>query len=165
MNKLTLLGLAGAAIAVAGPATTAQAAPNLYAGAGYTHIDERNVDLGALTGRLGVRMTQTLGVEAEGSVGVHKDKTAKLDNTWGVYGVGFLPLTRKFDLLARAGFSRIDEDGRGPLAGVNRNDDGLGLGVGAQVKMASGWGLRGDFTHHDGDRNARTLGASLVRSF
>ncbi|MGE3143092.1 MAG: outer membrane beta-barrel protein, partial [Hyphomonadaceae bacterium] len=83
----------------------------------------------------------------------------------GAYGVGFLPVTPNFDLLARVGYSKINADGAGPLSGANLDDEGVGYGVGAQYTFATGWGLRGDYTRHDGDRDLNTWGVALTRSF
>lgn len=162
MQKFTLAAAAGAAMLFAAPGL-AQA--ETYATLGYTHIDDRGADVGAITGRLGMRLTPNFAVEGEYSHGVEGDTNARLDNAWGVYGVGVLPVNPNVDLFARVGYSRIDQDGRNAFAGVNRNDDGLAVGVGAQLSLGDAWGVRGDYTRHEGDRRAHLVGASVVRSF
>jgi hypothetical protein len=162
----SLAFLATAAVALAAP-SLAQAQSQAYGGLGYanTRDDTAGADLRSVTGRLGARVTPNLAIEGEASTGVNNDRRGKLDSAYGIYGVGVAPIGRNVELFARAGYSRVNEFGRGPLAGANLRDDGVGYGIGAQVNVNERWGVRGDLTRHDGDRDIDTVGASGVRKF
>ena len=74
-------------------------------------------------------------------------------------------MSSRLDVFARAGYSRVNEFGRGANAGQTLRDDGVGYGVGAQVNVSDRVGVRGDFTRHDGNRDIDTVGASIIRKF
>ena len=163
----TLVFLAGAAVAAVLLAPGAAHGESAYGSVGYAHTrdDDAGADMGALQGRLGVQATPMIGVEAEAARGVNNDDRGKLDSQMGVYGVARAPVSRNLDVHARVGYSRVNEFGRGANAGNNLRDDGVGYGVGAQVNMNERWGVRGDWTRHDGNRDVDTVGASVVRKF
>jgi hypothetical protein len=164
MKYLAFLALVAAVLAATG---VAHAQTQTYGGLGYanTRDDATGADMRSVTGRLGARITPNLAIEGEAGMGVNNDDRGKLDSAYGVYGVAVAPVGRKLDVFARVGYSRVNEFGRGPLAGSDLRDDGVGYGLGAQVNVSERWGLRGDVTRHDGERDIDTIGASIVRKF
>ncbi len=111
--KIILAAATAAALCAASGAAQAQAAPTgVYGSLGYADAHSDGVDLGVIQGRLGYRIIPTPGSRAEGAFGVRKDDVtvagvtgrAKLEHEFAVYGVGFLPLSDKADLLARVGY-------------------------------------------------------------
>jgi len=155
MKFLLITASAVAALCVSAPAF-AQSIQG-YGTLGYTDDNTGNNNLGAVTGRIGGRFDRYLGVEGEGGVGVGSDGTsvgglpanAHLNDEYGAYAVGFLPITPHFDLLGRVGWgavdSRIHQDG---LA-FNNHDDGLAFGGGAQYFFDHANGIRADYTRQD----------------
>lgn len=157
MKKLAFL----AAAAILGLSAPAMAAtPGWYAGAGYTAYDADNADLGAVTGRLGYQFTPYWGVEGEGSFGVEDDGDTELDNAWGLYGTGSLPVSERVDLFGRVGYQTMEIDG--PGAG---DDDGLGYGAGVNVRLTPTFGVRGEYTRLDGDEDTDAWALSGVVHF
>ena len=80
MKSLAIVGIiAASATFVAAMPATAQSltAPNFYGTLGYTYVDANDVNLGAVTGRLGARLHPNFGVEGEAAIGV--DRTSAFD--------------------------------------------------------------------------------------
>ena len=152
-----LIAIAAAAAALAGVAH-AESAPSdpwrVYASGGYTYahasISGTDINVGALTGRLGARYGANLGVEAEGSFGVADDSIGgvniKLNNQYAVYAVGYLPVSPEWDLLARIGYGRAKVSVSG--GGVSGSSEGntWNVGVGAQYNFGGHSAVRGEYT-------------------
>jgi len=154
MKKLAL----AASLAVVAALATPAAAQGAYAGAGYTHYDGDGADVGGVTGRLGYNFTPHLGVEGEASFGVGDDDGVELDNAYGVYGVGRLPISESFEVLGRVGYQQTE-------ISTGAQNDGVGYGVGAQWNVTPNFGIRGDYTRLDGDEEIDTLGVGGVVKF
>ncbi len=148
-----------AAAASLGMTAQAQEA-NIYVNGGYTQFDANNVDLGALTGRVGVGFGPHFGVEGEASFGVDDDGGIELDNQLGLFGFGKLPVTDQFELFARLGYSQLETSPGG-------DEDGIAYGVGGQFFFTAVDGVRADFTRHDFDNGGEVDAYSLsyVRKF
>ena len=160
MNILTLTGLAAATALVAGAASAAEAsAPandwTVYASGGYTYshasVNSTDLDVGAITGRIGARYQRYLGIEAEGSFGVADDKinnglTVKLDNQYAAYAVGFLPVSPNVDLLARIGYGHAELKASGSSGGGKAEGDTWNVGVGAQYHFDAHSAVRLEYT-------------------
>ncbi|MES1200515.1 MAG: porin family protein [Pseudomonadota bacterium] len=158
MNKLAM------SVAVLAAALTAPAvshAQDWYTGASYTHYDFDGTTLGGVTGRLGYKFTPNLALEGEGTIGVKNDTNAELDNAYGLYGVGTVPVTSNLDVFGRVGYQKVDVNGRGGAPGFTQ--DGVGYGAGATFHVTDSLGIRGEYTRLDGDRDADTfsLGGSV----
>lgn len=134
-----------------------------YAGAAYTQYDLEDAEVGGVTGRLGYKFSPNLAVEGEGTFGVSDDDFAELDNAYGVYGVGILPIgSSGFEVFGRVGYQAIEIDGTGPVADVD--EDGLGYGAGISWNVAENVGLRADYTRlqgEDDDTDAISLGGTV----
>src|SRR5512140_1616551 len=131
-------------------AQTVTAPTGAYANLGYVDAHTSGVDLGAIQGRLGWRFNNWLGVEGELAGGVKSDKSTttsggvtvntevKLKDAEAIYGVGFLPLSSNFDLLARIGYGHSSAKATATAAGTpisaSQTADGnsWNFGVGAQ---------------------------------
>lgn len=165
MKKLALLAAAAAFAALASPALAQDydtTSGPWSAGLGYTHYDTSRGDLGGVTGRLGYNFTPHLGVEGEYTTGVSKDDFGELDNAWGVYGVGTLPVTTNLSLLGRVGYQETNIDGRNGATDVDSH--GLGAGVGAQYNMGR-FGVRGEYTRLQGDDDIDSWSLGGVMKF
>ena len=147
-----------------------------YGTVGYADTDLDHVNLGSIQGRLGARFGQYFGVEGELAGGVKSDTVTvggtdvkvKLNDQEGIYGVGFLPLSPNFDLLARVGYGH--SNGSGSVAGVTADakGDSWNYGVGGQYSFDGKNGIRADYTreqfqNHGGDANVWAV--SYVRKF
>jgi opacity protein-like surface antigen len=158
-----------AAVPALAQAQMATVAPGLYGTLGYSDSHTSGVDLGAIQGRLGYRFNSWLGVEGELAGGVKDDKSTttvsgvtvdtkvKLKDEEAIYGVGFLPLSNDFDLLARIGYGRSSAKATasavgstGPIS-VSDSADGnsWNFGVGAQYHFDGKNGVRADYTRQE----------------
>jgi opacity protein-like surface antigen len=151
-----------AAVAVAAAAlfgASASADTGGYGSVGYTHFDADDVELGGITGRLGYRFHPNFAVEGEATVGVQDDDvpvgavraTVELDYAAGLHGVGYLPVSDKFDLFSRIGYQTVEGEASAAGISAGADDDGFAYGVGAQFFFTERFGVRGDYTRLDGD--------------
>jgi len=164
-----------AALAVAAPAS-AQMAPfsnvSVYGNLGWTDFSGSGTDLSAITGRLGARFGQYVGVEGEVSGGIgNRDENGAslhLNNAEAIYAVGFLPILPNADLLARIGYGGNDYH-----VSVNGNNfgahvDTVNYGVGGQYFFTHADGVRLDYTREDATDHgpdANLFGVSYVHKF
>jgi outer membrane immunogenic protein len=155
------------AAALAQQATTAPT--GLYGTLGYAATNTSGVDLGAIQGRLGWRFNNWFGVEGEFAAGVKDDKGSqtiggttvntkvKLNDEEAIYGVGFLPLSPNFDLLARIGYghqgAKVTATSTGAGGPVSISDtargDSWNYGAGLQYHFDGSNGVRGDYTRQE----------------
>lgn len=161
MRKLALLAAVAAAVLAVPAAASAQ--EGLYVGGGYTQFSGDDVDVGAITGRVGYRFHPNFAVEGEGSFGVVDDDIGgvdvELDNSFGVYGVGVLPVTPRVDLFGRVGYHNTEVSG----GGFTAEADGVAFGGGAQWNVSDRFGIRGEYTRLEGDDDGvNTFGVSGV---
>ena len=168
--KFIIAAAAAAFCAAPAAALAADAVPTgVYGSIGYADAHSSGIDLGAIQGRLGYRFNNWLGVEGELAAGVGSDKSSqtvggatvdtkiKLNDQEAIYGVGFLPLSSNFDLLARVGYGHQNAKvtasaagGGGPIAvSDTAKGDSWNYGVGAQYHFDGKNGVRGDFTHEE----------------
>lgn len=173
--KLLFATMALAAVAVSAPAFAQTAAPEVsgYATLGYSNTHTDSVNLGAITGRLGVRGYRYFGVEGEASVGVTKDKlqgvNLRVKDEFAGYAVGFLPVSSDVDVFARVGYGTTGIKGNIGNVSASDNSESVNYGAGAQYFFAHGPnGVRVDFTRfdftHDGGA-ANVVSLSYVRKF
>jgi hypothetical protein len=175
-SALALCALAPA-VASAQTAASVNSGTTFYGTLGYTDTDIDHVNLGAIQGRIGARFGQYFGVEGELAGGVKNDKVnvagtdvkVKQDSQEAIYGVGFLPLSPNFDLLARVGYGHTE--GSGSAAGLNTTvkGDSWNYGVGGQYSFDGKNGIRVDYTreafqtHNTDDANVWSV--AYVRKF
>lgn len=158
--KIVAYGVAAAALlALAAPASAQVGRTGAYVGLGATHFSVEDVDVVGATGRLGYRFHPNFGVEGEASFGIDGDEAdvlgtpvdVDLENQYGAYAVGFLPVTSNVELLGRVGWTSIDAEGSFGGFTAGAEDDGLGLGVGAQWHVNDRFAIRGDYTRLSAD--------------
>lgn len=171
-----LIATAATAVLVSAAPGLAQAQTTIYGGLGYAHTHDSDVDLGAIQGRLGARFTPNLGVEGELAGGVKDDTVdvlgtpvkVELQHQAAIYGVGFLPLSPNFDLIARVGYGQTKVKASGAGVSGSADGDSWNYGVGGQWFMDANNGVRADYTRHDfkddgGEADVWSLG--YVRKF
>lgn len=178
--KTLMIAVSAAALAlpIAATAQTAGAfSPvTVYGTLGYAGGSQQGIDLGAIQGRLGARFGSYVGVEGELSGGVKGDTVivagvpvdVKLRHQEAVYGVGFLPVSPKFDLFARVGYGNTDI--KASAAGVSQagSEHSWNYGAGGQYFLDNNNGFRADYTresfqHGGGDADVWSIG--YVRKF
>ena len=150
----------GIARAETAPAPAAVPAPASdwegYGSLGYNYLHgspgNYSVDLGALTGRVGVRYMRYFGAEAEVSAGV-VDQTIQgvkvsLDSQYAGYVVGYLPLAPDADLFARVGYGNAKIKASIPGASATASGDTWAYGVGGQYFVTANDGVRAEYTRY-----------------
>ena len=149
----------------------------IYGNLGYTFIDGGNgANLGAATGRVGAKFGRYLGVEGEAAIGVDSDRSyigstpinTKLKHSFAGYGVGYLPLSQKFDLFGRVGYGTNRLKISTPLASDSTSFESWNYGGGVQYHFDDANGLRAEYTRYDFNKGrgaADTWGLSYVRRF
>ena len=97
------------------------------------------------------------------------DVKVKLNSQEAIYGVGFLPVSPNFDLLARVGYGH--SQGTGAVSGVSATakGDSWNYGVGGQYSFDGSNGVRIDYTRESftgnssGDANVWSI--AYMRKF
>ncbi len=149
----------------------------VYGTLGYAGSRAEGADTGAVQGRLGAKLTPHFGVEGELSGGVKDDdidtngvrSNIEQTHSAAVYGVGFLPVSPKIDLIGRVGYGNTQY--KQTLAGVESkfDADSVNYGVGAQYKVDDKNGVRVDYTRQqfrDNDAaDANVVSVGYARKF
>ena len=174
MNKIFLAAAAGLAAIVAGaPAASAQ----VYAGVGYTGFmaDAGGEDLafGGFLGRAGFKFNPLVGVEGEFAIGANDDSIDiggtdvdfGLENGFGVYGVGWLPIPLVGDVFGRVGYADLSFEASG--GGLTAEDGGSGLAFGGGIQFSILIAkLRAEYTRYElDDDSVDSLGLSALLQF
>ena len=175
--KLFLIAAASvAALAVSAPAM-AQMAPfnnvSLYGNLGWTDFSGAGTDLSAITGRLGARFGQYVGIEGElsGGIGNRDDNgaSAHLANQEAVYAIGFLPVMPNADLFARIGYGESDYHVSQNGNNFGGHENSVNYGVGGQYFFDRSNGVRLDYTREettsDHGPDSNLFGVSYVHKF
>jgi outer membrane immunogenic protein len=162
---------------IAAPAMAQDPASPVTGSIGYTHLDDGDASLGAVTGRLGYRFTPNIGIEGEASFGV-KDEDITVAGVDGsieheydaaAYLVGTVPVSPNVELFARVGYGTTSL--KADVAGVDVSEDGesINYGAGANWFFDGRNGLRADWTRRDFREDdggeVDTYGLSYVRRF
>jgi OOP family OmpA-OmpF porin len=175
--KRTLLAAAtglGAAALLA-PAASAQ----VYAGAGATiftsDVGGEDVSLGALLGRAGFKTNPFFGVEGEFAIGIQDDNfdvlgqevSVGLENEYGVFAVGWLPVPLVGDLFGRVGYADLTIEGEVNGTTVASEDgSGLAYGAGFQFSQFPFTQLRVEYTRYEpDDAEIDSFGVSALFQF
>lgn len=158
-------------------ADSAFAPTQVYGTLGYANANQDDLNLGAIQGRLGVRLGKYLGAEGEVAAGVKGEDidfgggvTAhlKLDSEYAFYAVGFLPVSPKFDAFARVGYGRTNISASASNGGSSSgSDNSWNFGGGGQYFFTKKDGIRADYTHYryDGGGGANVWAVAYVRKF
>jgi len=177
----SLMMAASAAVLALPIAAQAQSASTfspvtVYGQLGYedTHVEGAN--LGAIQGRLGARFGNYIGAEGELSGGVKSDSVnvggtpvdVHLRHQEAIYGVGFLPVTPRFDLFGRVGYGHTSLKADAPGVSVTGGQDSWNYGGGGQYFFDDKNGVRADYTRHEfvhGPENEDVWAIGYVRKF
>lgn len=204
MMKLSLLCAFGLMMTSSGAlAQTVNLEPSYYGALGFsgvrgsteTEAGDFQAGAGAVTGRLGARFGRHVGLEGEFSLGVigddqdvavaglgRFDVDTTLQSQYGVFVVGYLPVSPQTDLFARAGYGVAELEfevagiipvseaaGSGTVRGFGSADGDFGaLGVGVQHFFNDRNGLRAEYTGYSVDDDSvdlRSFSLSFVRRF
>ncbi len=175
-NKLLALAAGVGAAALMAPAASAQ----LYAGAGYTIFQADagsagDLNLGTLMGRVGYKTNPFFGVEGEFSFGVQDESFDVLgttvdigiDNQYGVFAVGVLPVPMVGDLFARGGYASFTLDASASgIGSVAEDGSGLAYGGGVMLNFIPFTKLRLEYTRYEPeDGEFDSLGVSGLFTF
>lgn len=177
--KIIAISVAVSALALAAPALAqSDTAPGItgYGNLGYAQHDAGSIDTGAISGRLGARFGRYFGVEGEAGFGVKSDKNtvagvqtrSSLKHDFAAYGVGFLPVTPRLDLFARAGYGTTKFGVTTAGTEVSNSRSSWNYGGGAQYFLTANDGLRADYTRESfvhGPGHDNVWGLSYVRKF
>lgn len=165
----TILFAAATALAITSVASVASAQDvgKVYGSLGIQNQsnDKTDTKLGSVNARVGTKITPHFGVEGEAAFGTNKDTTAlgdyRLTSKYGVYGVGYLPVSPNVDLLGRVGVS--DTDLKAPAAaGKLEQGTSFDYGVGAQYHFNSDYAARLDLTRSEFANSKGTSDAATV---
>jgi hypothetical protein len=179
--KYVLSAAAAAVLGIAAPVMAqAQQAPQtgLYGTLGYAGTGYSGADVGAVQGRLGYRFNNWLGAEGELSGGVKSDHMTvapgvsaktKLDHQEAIYGVGFLPVSPRLEVLGRVGYGHSKAEVSVPGAKVTEAADSWNYGGGLQYSLDGKNGIRADYTRESFQRtdggHADTWSVAYSRKF
>lgn len=161
--KRVLLCAAVAACAAA----PAFAETGLYGSAGYTHIvsseefNGENIDMGALSGQVGMMLNDNFGVEVEAAVGVRDfdDRVsgvqivASLEYAIAAYGRAQVEVGDNITVFARAGFAQAEIEVEASAFSIGQqassSDSGFAGGIGADFMLTERVGLTAGYTRHE----------------
>ncbi len=167
MKKMIVAAVAAGALL--GLPALAQAQSQVYGGVGYSSIgmDNPDVSLGLVQGRLGVDLNDNFAIEGEFGFGVGDDTVAGVDVSanwqFGGFAVIKAPVSESFDVFARLGYVAVEFEASGPGGTATADGNDFAYGIGAQAFFTENDGIRGDWTSYGGDGNVWSI--SYVRRF
>lgn len=165
--KALMIAASAAAMALAATAAHAQATEGgMYGSIGYAATDRDDANLSAIQGRFGVKLHPMFGIEGEGAIGIGDedigaDTTVKLDRQLAAYGVGFLPVGDRFEVLGRVGYGNTQISVEGPLVEGDADANSWNYGVGGQFWVTGNDAVRADWTRHNFDEDDDAEDADL----
>ena len=174
MKSVLFAAAATAAFIAAAPAFAQST--GAYGTLGGEDLNSDSTNIGAVTGRLGYRFIPYVGVEGELSAGLGDDHInisgartgVHVNDQYAGYAVGFLPVTRNADLLARIGYGATDLNFSQPGRSFHDSVTSWNAGVGGQYFLDGKDGLRADYTRETADRSdldANVWSLAYVRKF
>ena len=176
MKRTLIAALGMATAAILAPAASAQ----LYGGAGYTVFQADggsagDINLGALMGRVGYKGSPFFAMEGEFSIGVEDESfdvlgqtvDVGLDNEYGVFAVGILPIPAVADIFGRVGYHSMSVSASATGFGSAAEDgNGLAYGGGIMLNFIPFTKLRLEYTRYEPeDGEFDSLGVSGLISF
>ena len=136
----------------------------------YVNLGAQTIefDTGNVLGRIGYNFNEYFGVEAEGSIGVFGDSGDGLEidvpYTVGGFAIAKYPITKKFDIFGRVGYSFANLEAEGFGEDLDLNIDGIGFGGGVQYSFDGSNGIRLGYTYQTfgDDSNVEVGDASVI---
>lgn len=124
----------------------------IYASLGMVAYDTINDNYG-VQARLGYKITPTIGVEAEGSMGVIDDNMNGVDlgtkYAAGLFAIGRIPVTKNLSGLLRGGYHYTQfKQESAPLV-VDLKTDGFAYGIGVEYAISHKDSIRVDYTRYE----------------
>jgi outer membrane immunogenic protein len=159
--KHVLLGCA--LVALSANALAADKTGRGYVGVGYSMFTVSpqflpDFDLSSLGIRGGYYFNKYFSVEGRIGFGVGDDTqnipgfgdiTLEMDTMFGVYAVGHIPLTDRFQLYGLAGLTSADSTFKSPgFPDESESETDLSFGVGAEFDMTKNWSLAVEYTSY-----------------
>ena len=172
--KLAYVAAAAAtvlALAIPAAASAAKLSGDWTADLGYSLTDvSSGPQLGAVTARVTFRSNMFVGFEGEASTGTHQDLVGttnyNLSDQFGGYLTGTFPVSKQFEIFARAGYSKAQVK---TLPRSNGDAQSYNYGAGVNWFLADDkLGFRADYTHADYLSSAATANiysVSVIRKF
>ncbi len=166
----TKIILASSLLALASTAAFAQDKPlNLYGNVGVTANDNDGVNTTSLSAKIGTDINQYFALEAEGGLGVEKDKIGlaeyKHRGDLGAYAVGKLGVSDKFSVLGRVGYHHVWDQVTSGALKVKGDDGSFAAGVGGQFMFDEKNGVRADYTRYTENDGMDNFAVSYVHKF
>lgn len=174
MNRVLTLAAGLAAAAIVAPAASAQ----IYGGVGYSSFTAdaggQDATVGALMGRLGLKSSPFFGVEGELAIGIQDDTfdvlgqevDVSLDNSYGVYAVGWLPIPLVGDVFGRVGYADLSIEASALGTSISDSGSGLAYGAGIQLSSIPFAKLRLEYTRYQpDDAEIDSFGVSALLQF
>lgn len=128
---------------VATPALAYELKPHWYLGASYDPLtlsgsDGGDFDVDAVTVKLGAGLHRFMAVEARAGFGVGDDTqtvlgtpvTAEIDQFYGAYLKGIIPLHQTVSLYGLAGYTQVEATASSVLGSESEKSDGFSYGAG-----------------------------------
>ncbi|MBN8553766.1 MAG: porin family protein [Caulobacterales bacterium] len=176
MRTLAFTAVAAVVAMSAVPAAAQSlSSPSWYGSAGFSNFssDDTDVDLDAVTGRVGARLSPYFGAEAELSIGLGEETMVpnvdlKLNHDAAVYGVASYPIAQNVEIFGRLGYGTTELEASGLGTTVTEHSDSWNYGVGANYFFDGANGVRADYTRRDfqdDSGEADVWSVSYVRRF
>ena len=156
--RTLLFTVAAAAVAISAVPAAAQdwRSPTWTGSISYANVgaDDADVDLDAVTARVGARFTPYFGAEGELSTGLGDETVAPgvdvgLSYDAAIYGVGYVPINSNLELFGRLGYGTTELDASGPGGTITGDNDSWNYGAGANYFFDGVNGVRGDYTRRE----------------
>lgn len=167
--------LATAAVTLIAAPASAQSISNAYGSIGYSSVQADEADLGAVTARLGAKLTPYIGIEGEASFGISDDDivgipgaTAELEHDLAAYVTGTIPVASNIELFGRVGYGTTKVKVDAGALSASDSEESINWGVGANYLIDGSNGVRADWTrrdYRDGGGEADVWSLSFVRKF
>jgi len=153
------------AIAISTLAISAQAQDSgTYLNLGVQTVE---FDTDNILGRVGYNFNKYFGVEAEGSIGlsgvVEDGFEIDIPSTFGGFAIARVPITKKFDIFGRVGYSILNFEVEGIGEEIDVDLDGIGFGGGIEYSFNRANGIRLGYTYQTfGDVDEIEVGDAIV---
>ena len=174
MKRVLSVAAGLAAAAIIAPAASAQ----VYGGVGYSTFTAdaggEDATVGGVMGRLGFKSNPFFGVEGEVAIGIQEDNfdvlgtqvDVSLENSYGVYAVGWLPIPLVGDIFGRVGYADLSIEASALGTSVSDSGSGLAYGAGIQLSNIPFTKLRLEYTRYQpDDAEVDSFGISALLQF
>jgi hypothetical protein len=174
MKRILSVAAGLAAAAIIAPAASAQ----VYGGVGYSTFTAdaggEDATVGGVMGRLGFKSSPFFGVEGEVAIGIQEDNfdvlgtqvDVSLENSYGVYAVGWLPIPLVGDVFGRVGYADLAIEATALGSSISDSGSGLAYGAGIQLSSIPFTRLRLEYTRYEpDDAEVDSFGISALLQF